>query len=638
MNQVLQVLCPQCQTPLRIPAEWLTQPVRCKHCQTVFQGKVRPGSDPLVPAARAPQAAVGANVAAGRPPRPAAAPGRPVPGPARGNRRYPQARPASPRMKPLTVALLFSTLCLGIGVAGYFSWRLMRGSGTESSAEKGSAPAEVAQSNPSTNTPPANTPPGKDNNPGKENKPPPVIKDKPNTGQPPIKKPVDEVGPKKKLDFPIVTKDPLNRENPVVRPQLKEDPDLPMTPPKPRTPNDPFPRRALLVSVNDYLFASPVTYGSPPSTKPPYPGSSPAALAELLQRAPFSIPAEQIVELSDATPADAKSGRRPYDPLKQVIKDTMVEFLKTARGQDRIMVFFAGNTVDIDKVSYLVPMEGKKDDVNSLIPLSWVLDQLGACKAKQKVLILDVARFPQNRPGEPEMSEDLDALLKNPPAGVQVWSSCTKGQKSHELAKGGVFLEALCTVLSKDYPRDASLQTDPLPLALIAPQVDMKLKELLEPNKLVQDARVAGFPIDNKSTYDPDEERPVRVAIARPRVEGGEVAGLAQINDILDEIKRQPAVHKDQTLPKTLPIFSAKTLAEYKADYPSWEMLQEQIAKEPEKYALRKAVIEAIEAMNQSHKLAMIQRIPSPKGGVIDPKVKANFVNAEGAGAEDFRS
>ena len=49
MSQVFQVRCPKCQLVLRIPAEWLAQPVRCKHCQTVFQGKMAP---PPAPAPR----------------------------------------------------------------------------------------------------------------------------------------------------------------------------------------------------------------------------------------------------------------------------------------------------------------------------------------------------------------------------------------------------------------------------------------------------------------------------------------------------------------------------------------------------------------------------------------------------------
>ena len=41
MTQVVQARCPHCQNVLRIPQEWLTQPMRCKHCKNTFQAKSR---------------------------------------------------------------------------------------------------------------------------------------------------------------------------------------------------------------------------------------------------------------------------------------------------------------------------------------------------------------------------------------------------------------------------------------------------------------------------------------------------------------------------------------------------------------------------------------------------------------------
>ena len=84
------------------------------------------------------------------------------------------------------------------------------------------------------------------------------------------------------------------------------------------------------------------------------------------------------------------------------------------------MILFAGHTLELtkeveekktdkkekdDKESkteekkefYLVPMEGNKDEANSLISLSWLFDKLSKCRAKQKLLILDVCRYPHTR-------------------------------------------------------------------------------------------------------------------------------------------------------------------------------------------------------------------------------------------------
>ena len=65
-------------------------------------------------------------------------------------------------------------------------------------------------------------------------------------------------------------------------------PDLPM-------PTGPFPRRALAISINDYLFANPINYGMPIG-RPQRPG----ALEPLPQPTGLRIPASQIGILSDA--------------------------------------------------------------------------------------------------------------------------------------------------------------------------------------------------------------------------------------------------------------------------------------------------------------------------------------------------
>ena len=92
------------------------------------------------------------------------------------------------------------------------------------------------------------------------------------------------------------------------------------------------------------------------------------------------------------------------------------------------MVFFIGHSVEMDDDVYLAPIEAELDKPATLIPLKWFYEQLAKCKVRQKVLVLDVNRynqtFGQERPGGGEMGPKLDAMLKEPPAGVQVWSSC----------------------------------------------------------------------------------------------------------------------------------------------------------------------------------------------------------------------
>ena len=62
MAQVVQAKCPNCNNVLRIPAEWLHQPMRCKYCQHVFQARPKPGkgkaSYPVAKPAAPPPSAV----------------------------------------------------------------------------------------------------------------------------------------------------------------------------------------------------------------------------------------------------------------------------------------------------------------------------------------------------------------------------------------------------------------------------------------------------------------------------------------------------------------------------------------------------------------------------------------------------
>ena len=41
MAQVVHAKCPRCSSVLRIPAEWVHQPMRCKNCNQIFQAQVK---------------------------------------------------------------------------------------------------------------------------------------------------------------------------------------------------------------------------------------------------------------------------------------------------------------------------------------------------------------------------------------------------------------------------------------------------------------------------------------------------------------------------------------------------------------------------------------------------------------------
>ena len=61
------------------------------------------------------------------------------------------------------------------------------------------------------------------------------------------------------------------------------------------------------------------------------------------------------------------------------------------------MFLFCGHAMEKKGKTYLVPLEGDLDEVDSLIPLDWLYEKLGACKAQEKVVIFDVCRFHPER-------------------------------------------------------------------------------------------------------------------------------------------------------------------------------------------------------------------------------------------------
>jgi hypothetical protein len=386
-----------------------------------------------------------------------------------------------------------------------------------------------------------------------------------------------------------------------------------------------FPRRALLINVSNYLLFNPLHYGNPRDLPPgKYPGSSTAVLVDTMNRRPLNIPGTQITELSDA-------GKNAFaipgvSTTKAVIENAIGEFVDTARAQDRIMVLFTGHAMEIGKDAYLVPVEGNREDPKTLIPISWVYDRLAVCKAREKLLILDIFRYPPARgeelPGTGAMTDDFDAKLQGPPVGVQVWSSCTKGQQSIELEGGSVFLQALCKVLQDGIPGIAS-PTDPLPLDRLVPKVNQRLAEILTPQKLQQQTRLSGTHIEEGgAAYNAAEPLPPRLVLKAVAPAGNKVASLDLVKNIVGEINRLPPVRasQKQVQAANLPTFTVETIEEYKADYNSWADLVA-MAKDKDAYPLRAAVLQTIKVLTESEKIKIRESFSGP----ITPQVKKQF-------------
>jgi hypothetical protein len=267
---------------------------------------------------------------------------------------------------------------------------------------------------------------------------------------------------------------------------------------------------------------------------------------------------------------------------------------------------------------------------------------MAECKARQKVLVLDVFRYPPARgfelPGTGEMTEGFDAMLLNPPAGVQVWSACVKGQQSIEFEGGSVFLQALCGAMQEGLSGIAN-QNEELPLEPLKNKVNKRMKELLSTQKLEQESRLTGKELDGGAAYDKDEPLPPPLALRPPAPAGGLIASRAQVEGILGELKLLPPA-KSSYKPvafESLPPFVAKGLELYKTDYTTMKDLEKKIEGNPEKYALRQAVLDMAKMMEQTHKLTMRESLTSPGGGTFAPKLKEEFKrNQEGPGQMIF--
>jgi hypothetical protein len=374
----------------------------------------------------------------------------------------------------------------------------------------------------------------------------------------------------------------------------------------------PFPRRALAICVSNYIYANPVSYGSPEHN-----------MHTLMDRMVhiLHIPQSQVVELTDVTMQPPRAERRgPNEknksaripstpapparaPLKPVIEKTIGAFLDSSRQQDRIILLFIGHIVMIEDAAYLAPLEGELDVKESLIPLAWVYEKMQKCPAQQKALVVDTCRLDParglERPGSGPMDPKLEALLMKPPAGIQVWSACAAEEYSYEVDSEGIFLRKLSDALSPDVFSKKQAPGDPLPIDDLAETVDRNVtREAERQLKAKEKPMVFGLLPENPIAYDRDDPLPARLEIPKLAATGAS-ADRNEVHRIFEEIRLPPIkmVRADSSSlqPETLLPFDPQTIARYDADYRSLDEIQ----KNSEKHPLRAAVLEAVQLMNQ---------------------------------------
>jgi hypothetical protein len=371
-----------------------------------------------------------------------------------------------------------------------------------------------------------------------------------------------------------------------------------------------FPRRLLAIFPSEYLYANRVSPGTL--------DRSFASLVEHLVRG-LHIDAGQVLVVSDQT-ADGisgtkKSGKRQPDrpgpalsfqrvlPTRFMFENVCTEFLAASRPQDHLVVLFIGHSVTIDEKAYLASLESDLADKDTLIPLDWLFDKLGGCKARQKVLILDSFRLDpgrgSDRPASGPMSPAFAKALEQAPAGVEVWAPCHPEQYSYEIDGQSVFLDKLCETLEAGASIAGNKPENALPADALRGTVQSKVEnEVTKVLKAKQTTFWNGKMAEQGANYDAQEPLPGRLALMAPSP-ASPPAAADDVRQILKELKLPPiqlgmAIDEKMDLEGVV-FFARDKMTPYLPDYRTLDELRRQ----PAKFPLRIAVLETLDLLNR---------------------------------------
>lgn len=511
MANLISTSCPGCKKVLRVPEDWVNKVVRCKFCNTTM--KIR--ANPSVPKAPSPTPVQRpGNV-------PTTHPGRvanpaPLSQPTDAlNFENPEdadkviSRPYSSRRRSwLAPAILAFVMLAAGGTAAFFLMKY------QTNANK------LAQVDPKGDSPGENDP--KTKTEGKDAK-----------------------GPDEKE---VSKKGGLGKESVAS--------------------NASFPRRAMIVSIHNYLYANPIQYGLTVQGMKNIPGMTRFFVNQL------RIPPDQVTHLSDV------ARENPMPPMKAVVESTVSQFLKTSRKQDRIFLVFIGHAVENDGKVYLAPIEGDLTAPATLIPLEWLYKELKECQAHQKILVLDVCRFNpaqgSERPGGEPMSAKMEEVIKAVPEGVQVITACAADQRSMETDGEplGVFMDAFHDVLQRGVQGQIQRQKDNVPIETFFDSTKKLVEKNVAEQGFKQVPKLFGSFKDNGAEFDSKEPMPAKISIAalpKPSQEG-----IRFVKSVFDEISTPPvkASNSDSSIKfEYLPPISEKVIKDFEAkDGPETEL------------------------------------------------------------------
>jgi len=629
LNQVVQAQCPGCGNTLRIPANWIAEPMKCKHCGLVFQakppkkkknllknaikgatrlaGKMKikrrrkkkkdkgavtpamsrpvappPGVPVAAPALPGGQAAVPVAKVAGNgaiTPAPVAMPVGP------GGRMVPTAAPVAMGLangqKPPSfrrrrgswakLAFIFIFL-LGVGSLAAVVHHLNPGLFNQGDDE------EVADNSgdtkPAADTKPADTKPTESKGLFKTNTAPKKTESTKilfNTApvtratQPKMTFPTKPPIETRPVGTKPITTRPIETR-PIDRPDTRDTRvSVPVV-----DAGKGYPRSLLAISINNYPYANPVGYGSA--------GKSFDNIARQFAEV-MRIPQDRVTILSDRAPV-------PLPPTKSLVIDAFEQFLSTkaSRPMDHVVVLFVGHGVEINGNAYLVPLLGEPGDEKTLIPLDWVYSRLAASPAQEKLLILDTCRFDKQRGEErgavAKMSEAFEAALQKPPKGVEVITACSANEYSWEVENnqalnidGGVFLNSIAIIKGEGGLRGVEHKPDgPLPVEELFKAMRLRTSPKVGAYlKEKQTPQYFGARADKMVAFDPKATVPGKITLKLNDADfPGGIAGANDLAGILNLPNRVPPIKQgdkgNQLRADSLPPYPKTPLAAYKAD------------------------------------------------------------------------
>jgi hypothetical protein len=399
MSDFITVTCPKCCRVIRIAAQHAGAAVKCKVCATIVKTERRPPPAPKsVLAFRSPKASTEKPAAAVAPQAAAHPPATVIP------ETEIEVNPYLERMRKrrrFGALLVMANLAFLAAVAGVLAWVFR---------EQLSQMAEQFAKLREANAAPATAPRTKLSELGNID---------PNEGS---------------------TPDPVRRPG---RPGIPEAKPMPARIPRP------YPGRALLVGVQNYLYLAPTNVAQERDQA----GVDPLGLAVVARTLVHDLSFEtvNVGHLSDAAESGAVA------PTREVIEKAIEAFFSSCKPPDRAVLVLVGHMVWAKDQGYFLPIDAELPDAKEpsqetlakLIPMAWIHDQAAKSPARQKVLVWDVApRHPQMtsaRPAPPAMSKELHAALAQPPAGVQAWISCGVDQFAtpSRPGEGSLFLRTI---------------------------------------------------------------------------------------------------------------------------------------------------------------------------------------------------